>query len=252
MHPSGQSGQEGNRIVRLLRSILVGLTLGVAPLPSAFAHGVTLVVHHFLPAGSAFHTQFLLPWTQKLEKESAGVLRFRFYPAMQMGGEPAQLADQAADRSADIVLTLSRHAPGRFPAMEAFEVAPFQHSAQGASRAAWEYFRLNGLAEKEFDELRLLAVGLMPSTSKDKASDVGLLLMNRRSYKALTEILRGVMNANSGADTSEWLAKALGGQVPNGSTRQSLDTWIEDATKRGLNGKALAESARSLIAQHDK
>ncbi|MFN0317984.1 MAG: hypothetical protein ACKVQA_23400 [Burkholderiales bacterium] len=238
--------------MQFVRNLIIGLALSVLPLSHAQAHGVTLVVHHFLPADSAFHTQFLLPWTQKLEKESAGLLRFRFYPAMQMGGEPAQLADQVADRRADLVLTLSRHAPGRFPAMEAFEVAPFQHSAQGASRAAWEYFRLNGLAEKDFDELRLLAVGLMPSTSSGKASDVGLLLMNGRSYKALTEILRGVVNANSGADTSEWLAKVLGGKEANGSTQQALDTWIEDATKRGLNGKALAESARSLIAQHDK
>ena len=237
-----------------LRNAIIGLVLGVAPLwvSLSHAHGVTLVVHHFLPADSAFHTEFLVPWTQKLEKESAGLLRFRFYPAMQMGGEPGQLVEQVSDRSADIVLTLSRHAPGRFPSMEAFEVAAFQHSAQGASRAAWEYFRINSLAEKEFDELRLLAVCLLPSTNKGKASDVGLLLMNGRSYKALTENLRAVVNANSGEDTSVWLAKVLGGKAPEGTNQQALESWIEEATKRGLNGKALAQSAQSLIVKHDK
>ncbi len=238
----------------LLRKIIIGLALGIVPLwiSHSHAHGVTLVVHHFLPADSPFHTQFLIPWTQKLEKESAGLLRFRFFPAMQMGGEPAQLAEQVTDRSADIVLTLSRHTPGRFPAIEAFEVTAFQHSAQGASRAAWEYFRLNELADKEFDELRLLAVSLLPPANDGKSSDVGLLLMNGRSYKSLTEILRAVVNANSGADTSAWLAKVLGDRAGGAPSRQAVEAWIEEASKRGLNGKALAESARSLIAEHDK
>ena len=61
---------------------------------TANGHGVTLKVHHELPADSPFHTQFLVPWTQKLEKESGGRLRFRLFPALQMGGTAPQLYDQ--------------------------------------------------------------------------------------------------------------------------------------------------------------
>ncbi len=239
----------------LLRRVFVALTLGIAPLwvAQAYAHGVTLVVHHYLPADSAFHTQFLVPWTQKLEKESAGLLRFRFYPALQMGGDAAQLADQVADRSVDIVLTLTRHNPGRYPAMEAFEVTAIKHGAQGASRAAWEYVRLNDLADKDFDEVRLLAVSLSAGPSADLSPAVGLLMLNGRSYKALTETLRKVINDNSGAGTSAWLANTMSEKAASAvtPTQDAMDTWIKEATKRGLNAKALAESARALMAEYD-
>ena len=57
--------------------LFVAAAFLVAPLwaTSANAHGVTLKVHHALPADSPFHTQFLVPWTQKVEKESGGRLQ---------------------------------------------------------------------------------------------------------------------------------------------------------------------------------
>lgn len=216
---------------------------------TAHAHGVTLVVQHYLPAESPFHTQFLLPWLQKLEQESSGLLRFRLFPAMGHGGQPAQLAEQVASREIDLALTITRHAPGRFPAIEAFEALPVKHNAQGASRAAWEYVRLNDLLDKEFEDARLLGVAVVPG---DNGSEVALLLMNARSFKSLTEDLRKVVNANSGADTSAALARALRGPATVASpTQAQLDEWIKRATDRGVNAKALADSARELLAEYD-
>ena len=237
------------------RHLLLALIIGITPwfVTPVQAHGVTLVVHHYLPADSAFHTQFLIPWTQKLEKESAGLLRFRFFPAMQLGGDPAKLAEQVTDRTADIVLALTRHTPGRFPAIEAFEVTPFKHHARGASRAAWEYVRLNDLAEKEFDETRLLAVAVWVSSSARAGSDVGLLLMNTRSYKALSEELRKVVTANSGAETSVRLASVLDEETTDSPSpsQEAFDNWTKRATERGVNADALAQSARELMAEYD-
>jgi len=125
---------------------------------SALAHGVTLKVHHFLPADSPFHTQFLVPWTQKLEKESGGRLRFQFFPAMQAGGTPAQLYDQARDGVADIVWTAAAYTPERFPAFQVFELPFLARTSQGSSRALWEYVQANDLSRKEFGDVRLLAV----------------------------------------------------------------------------------------------
>ena len=231
------------------RRILTVLLCAVAVLGAAQvrAHGVTLVVHHYLPESSPFHTQFLLPWTQKLEKESSGLLRFRYAGA----SEPAKLAERVTDRTVDIAFTLTRFTPARFPAMEAFERAAIQHSAQGASRAAWEYFRLNDLADKDFDEIRLVAVAIAPAADGTQA--VGVLVMNGRSYKALTDPLKKVINDNSGAEVSAAVAASL---VSDKSTfasprGDSLDAWIQEAAQRGLNAKALAESARSLMAEYD-
>lgn len=230
---------------------LVTAVLGCA-LPglmtSANAHGVTLVVQHHLPADSPFHTQFLQPWIQKLEKDSAGLLRFRLFPAMGQGGQPAELAEQVSTRTIDIALTLTRHDPGRFPAIEAFEALPIKHNAAGASKAAWEYVRLNDLLDKEFTDARLLAVAVTPG---ERGSEVALLLMNARSFKALTEDLRKVVNANSGADTSVTLARSLAGNGGAQPVAAQLDEWIKRATERGVNARALADSARELMAEYD-
>lgn len=232
-------------ITRLMAALLIAAA-GINQ--QAHAHGVTLVLQHYLPADSALHTQFLLPWLQKLEKESAGLLRFRVFPAMERGGQPAQLAEQVASREIDITLTLTRHAPGRYPAIEAFEALPVQHKPQGASRAAWEYVRLNDLLDREFEETRLLGVAVAPG---EKGSDVVLLLMNARSFKALTDDLRKVVNANSGAETSVAMARALGGNGGAKPAAAQFDEWIKRASERGVNAKALGESARELMAEYD-
>jgi len=122
------------------------------------AHGVTLKVHHALPADSPFHTQLLVPWTQKVESESGGRLRFQLFPGLGVGSSAAQLFDQVKDGAADLVWTAVGDMPERFPAFEAFELPFAANGAQGASLALWEYARVNDLARKELGGVRLLAV----------------------------------------------------------------------------------------------
>ena len=142
---------------------LLGIAAVCLALPlwasTASGHGVTLKVHHGLPAASPFHTQFLVPWTEKIEKESGGRIRLRLFPALQMGGAAPELYDQVKEGDADIVWTGVGYTPERFPAVEVFELPLAANSAQGSSRALWEYVRLNDLSRKEFDGVRLLAVG---------------------------------------------------------------------------------------------
>ncbi len=92
--------------------------------PSARAQETTLRLHHFLPAVSNVHRFFLQPWAQKVQSESGGRLRIQIFPAMQLGGAPAQLFDQARDGVAVIVWSLPGNTPGRFPRVEVFEL-PF-------------------------------------------------------------------------------------------------------------------------------
>lgn len=162
-------------------------------------HGVTLKVHHGLPADSAFHTQFLVPWTQKLEKESAGHLRFRLFPALQMGGAAPDLYDQVKEGVADIVWTGVGYTPARFPAVEVFELPLTANSAQGSSRALWEYVRLNELSRKEFDGVRLLAVG---------RHDAPQLHMRNKRVQALAD-LAGLKIATPARSAGSFLS-ALG------------------------------------------
>ena len=222
---------------------------------AARAHGVTLKVHHFLPADSPFHTKFLLPWLAKLEDESHGLLRFQVSPAMEMG----QLYDQVKNQTADIVWTAVGIPAGRFPAFEVFKLPLAVHSSKGSSRALWEYVQANDLAKKEFAGVRLLAVQVSSVESNEKApvfSDVFIFAMNSELYKSLSDELRKVIIANSGAATSALLGKMLAnrGNVAPANQRRAqsvIDEKIKELDQRGLDGKELVDSARALLTEFD-
>jgi len=120
---------------------------------SALGQEVVLKIHHFLPPGSTAHAKFITPWCEKIGKDSGGKLKCQIYPAMQLGGTPPQLIDQAKDGVADIVWTLPGYTAGRFPAVEVFELPFMTKTAAGSSRALWEYVQQNKLAQTEFKDV---------------------------------------------------------------------------------------------------
>ena len=132
------------------KSTLAMLALGVAAM---FASGgvlgqtVTLKVHHFLPPGSTAHKNFIVPWCEKIAKDSGGKLKCQIYPAMQLGGSPPQLYDQVKDGVVDLVWTVPSFQAGRFPVIEAFELPFMVRDSERASRGLWHYAMKNAAAE---------------------------------------------------------------------------------------------------------
>ncbi|MBV1789680.1 TRAP transporter substrate-binding protein [Marinobacterium sp. D7] len=116
----------------------------------------TFKLHHMLPPMSTAHAKFLTPWAEKVEQDSGGRIHIDVYPAMQLGGKPPQLFDQARKGIADITWTVTGYTPGRFPISTVFELPFMPASAKTTSMAMQEF------AEKEMaDELKdvhLLAV----------------------------------------------------------------------------------------------
>jgi TRAP-type C4-dicarboxylate transport system substrate-binding protein len=98
------------------------------------------------------------PWCDKIGKESGGRLKCQIYPAMQLGGTPPQLFDQARDGVADIVWTLPTYQAGRFTKSEVFELPFMAKNAEVGSPAFWEYIQKN--SQDEFRGVRLLAAHL--------------------------------------------------------------------------------------------
>jgi len=141
------------------------LTLGAAVLaapaalrtPRAQAQEVTLRLHHFLPAVSNVHRFFLQPWVRKVEQESGGRLRIQIFPAMQLGGAPPQLYDQARDGVADIIWTLPGNTPGRFPKVEVFELPFVAHKRAIVNCRAVQEFSEKHLKD-EFREVHPICV----------------------------------------------------------------------------------------------
>ena len=128
-----------------LHSLLAASALAVAA--SASAQTTVLKVHHFLPGTSNVHLNLIQPWCDKIAKESGDRLKCQIYPAMQLGGTPAQLFDQARDGVADIVWTIPTYSAGRFIKSEVFELPFFTRSAKGSSQAYWAYVQKNALDE---------------------------------------------------------------------------------------------------------
>ncbi|MDP2005601.1 MAG: TRAP transporter substrate-binding protein [Rubrivivax sp.] len=130
--------------------------LGAPPLAGLAQQRVTLKFHTFMQPMSGVWLTMHKPWMEKVEKASGGRIRFEAYPAMQLGGTPVQLYDQARDGVVDIVWTLPGYTAGRFPRTEAFELPFMMNHAEATSKALWEYVQLH--AADEFKETQLLAL----------------------------------------------------------------------------------------------
>ncbi|MFT3820769.1 MAG: TRAP transporter substrate-binding protein [Rubrivivax sp.] len=128
------------------RRILALAVAAAAVLPAA-AQTVTLKVHHFLPGTSNVHVNLIKAWCDKIARESGDRLKCQIYPAMQLGGTPAQLFDQARDGVADIVWTVPTYSAGRFLKSEVFELPFFTRSGKGSSQAFWTYVQKHALDE---------------------------------------------------------------------------------------------------------
>jgi TRAP-type C4-dicarboxylate transport system substrate-binding protein len=179
---------------------------------------VTLKLHHFLPPVSNGHARMLAPWAKKVEEASAGKIKIEIFPAMQLGGTPPQLYDQARDGVADIVWTLPGSTPGRFPTTEVFEL-PFICARRGIvnAQAAQDFADAN--IKDEVKDVKLLSYW---------AHDHGVIHTN----KAITSMddLKGLKLRNPTRLAGEAL-KALGAtsvgmpvpQVPEALAQKVID-----------------------------
>src|SRR5688572_28105839 len=148
--------------MKLTRRTLIGMSAATVAAPtllrmrSAKAAEVTLRLHHFLPPKANAHARLLDPWAKKVAELSGGAVEIQIFPAMQLGGKPPELYDQAKDGVVDIVWTLPGYTPGRFPRTEVFEL-PFIASPRGIvnAQASQEYAEAN-LGE-ETSDVKVLA-----------------------------------------------------------------------------------------------
>jgi TRAP-type transport system periplasmic protein len=147
----------GGTIMKTHHLIKAGaMLLALSSASTSYAQEVTLKIAHFLPATSNIHQKFFVPWCDKLTKESNNRLKCQIYPAMQLGGNPPQLFDQAKNGLADISWTIAGYSAGRFPIIEVFELPFMMTSAEKTSPAVWDFVQQHDQAE--FKDVKLLAV----------------------------------------------------------------------------------------------
>jgi TRAP-type C4-dicarboxylate transport system substrate-binding protein len=98
---------------------------------------------------------FIMPWCERIAKESGNRMKCQIYPSMQLGGTPPQLYDQVKDGVVDVIWTLPGYTAGRFPLVEVFELPFMMREPQGTSKALWDYVEKN--APNEIAEVKLIA-----------------------------------------------------------------------------------------------
>jgi TRAP-type C4-dicarboxylate transport system substrate-binding protein len=210
----------------LLRAALLGAALLTLAAATASAQSPTapiiLKIAHFLPTSSTTHAKLLVPWCEKIERESQQRLKCQIYPSMQLGGTPPQLFDQARDGVADIVWTLPGYTAGRFPVMEVFELPFMIRDAQSASRAAWDFYTRH--AVREFDAVKPLAIHV---------HDAGQLHLRDKPIRTLADF-RGLKLRAPTRQTNKMLAAF-------GATPVAMPVpGVPDALSKGvIDGAAL-------------
>jgi len=178
------------------RSLLQGAAaaaLGARALSGLAQQSVTLKFHTFMAPQSQVWLSMHKPWMEKVEKDSGGRIKFEAYPAMQLGGTPVQLYDQARDGVVDVVWTLPGNTAGRFPRVEVFELPFIMNNAEATSKAYWEYIQTQ--APDEFKETQVIALqvhgpGMFHSVSKVIKSPADLKGMKVRGpTRQVTKLL---------------------------------------------------------------
>lgn len=131
------------------------VALGAPALVGLAQQTVTLKFHTFMSPTSNVWLNMHRAWMEKVERDSGGRIKFEAYPAMQLGGSPVQLFDQAKDGVVDVVWTLPGNTPGRFPRSEVFDLPFMMTNAEATSKAFWEYVQTK--AADEFREVKPIA-----------------------------------------------------------------------------------------------
>lgn len=202
-----------------MKKTLIAAAFGIASLAApAQAEEITLKVAHFWPATALSQQKVLEPWCAKIAAESDNRLKCQIYPAMQLGGTPPQLIQQAADGVADIVWTLPGYTAGRFPSVEVFELPFMTRNAEGASRALWEYYEQFG--QKDFESVKPLAFHV---------HDAGHIHNNRRQIEKLSDF-RGLKMRAPTRQTNRMIAQlgATPVAMPMPQTPEAVSKGVVD------------------------
>lgn len=222
-----------------LRLGFVAFALGLAAAAQA-QEPIVLRVHHFAPASTVPHKDYLVPWGKRIEEASQGRLKVEIYPAMQLGGSPPSLYDQARNGTVDIVWTLPGYTPGRFPKSDVFEMPFMAYGVRASSLAMHDYIEQH--AADEYADTRVLTIF---STAN------GMLHTN----KAVTqpEDLRRMKIRNPTRPLAEMTIK-LGAQavsVPFAGLPEALSRGVIDGVAIPLDA-VVAMRIHELIGHHTR
>jgi TRAP-type C4-dicarboxylate transport system substrate-binding protein len=111
---------------------------------------VELKLSHWVPASHPLQ-KALEDWGAAVEKESGGTIKYKVYPAQQLG-KAFDHYDMARDGIADVTYINPGYQPGRFPIIGAGELPFLMSDAKGGSMGLDAWYRK--YAEKEMKDVK--------------------------------------------------------------------------------------------------
>ena len=228
---------------RTLKALVLTAAALLTPLSgaaTATAAEVTLRVHHFLPATSTTHADFLEPWAERVETQSDGRIAVEIFPAMQLGGRPPQLVDQVRDGVVDAAWTLPGYTPGRFPRTEVFELPFMPASAEATSQALMAFHQRHLVDEYADQNLHpILLHAHAPGVFHMRGEPVtDLAALAGRKVRAPSRVIKKALDALDAAPVGMPVP-----QVPQALSRGVIDgTLIPWEVARPLKVHELVES----------
>jgi len=132
-------------------AIAAAITLSAPALAQEF----TFKFHQMLPQQATIPSKAILPWMEKVMKESGGRIKIDKFDTMSLGGKPPELYDQAKDGIAEFIWTVIGYTPGRFPSTEAFELPFMMVNGEITSKAFQEY--CEQYCKDEFKDVKVIA-----------------------------------------------------------------------------------------------
>lgn len=220
---------------RLFAAVIAGLgvagaSIGATP---ASAQEVTLRLATFLPPVANPVKHFMMPWAERVEKESNGRIKVQIYPSMQLGGKAEQLLQQVKDGVADVVWTLPGFTPGVMPKLEIFEL-PFLHRSTRATVMALQDY-VPKYMQKDFAPYHILLVHC----------HAGALFMTKDPINKVEDFKGLKLRAYS--RTNSWILEALGA-APVQTALPELAPMLSKGT---INGSILPYEIAPAVKMHE-
>ncbi|MCY4128202.1 MAG: TRAP transporter substrate-binding protein [Gammaproteobacteria bacterium] len=128
------------RLPRICEKLAIATILFCALSVSANTEQITLRLHTFNSPNAIVVRDFLIPWAAQIKDISQDRVTVQIFPAMQLGGRPADLYGQARDGVVDIIWTVQGYTPGRFPLTEVFELPFVCGDAEATSVAMMQFY----------------------------------------------------------------------------------------------------------------
>jgi len=176
-----------------------------------------LKLSHWVPPSHPLQ-KALEVWGADVEKESGGTIKYKVFPAQQLG-KAFDHYDMARDGIADLTYINPGYQPGRFPIIAAGELPFLIANAKGGSQALDAWYRK--YADKEMKDVKFcLAFVHDPGSFHSKVKKI-----------VLPSDIKGMKIRPAHATMAEWV-KQLGGTNVQSSApevRDILDKGVADA-----------------------